>query len=433
MLTLARELVRRGHSATFLHMPDAEALVRDGGVGFHPVGHDTHQLGHLAGMVRRMAAIDGFMGLPAIIRDVAQATAMLVRDLPAALRAIGADIIVCDGTEAAGGLVAAHLGLPIVTVANALPLNREPSVPPPFTGWRYDTSRWGLERNSGGYRVSDILMRPHRAVIAEAAERWKLGSRRTVADCLSPFAEISQTVAGFDFPRAELPATFHHVGPMREARAQHGGVGGFELPKPDGRPLAYASLGTLQGGRLGIFRRIAAAADQIGLRLVLAHGGRLSDEEAASLPGTPAAFAYVPQDEVLACADIAFLNGGLNTVMDALTVAVPMVVVPIAFEQAAIAARLERVGAGRRVSRRFLTAGRLARAAAGILDGPGFRVAARGLANEIAKAGGAVHASDIVEAVLSTSRPVTQVQAAQLKASRETARPAAPASEERAA
>jgi zeaxanthin glucosyltransferase len=349
-----------------------------------------------------MARVNGFVGLGGIIQDVAAATAMLARELPSACRALGIDMIVGDQTEAAAGLAARHLDLPYVSVANALPLNREPGVPPPFTGWRFDPSDWGRERNRGGYRVSDLLMRRHARVISDRASGWRLGALHTIEDCASPFAQISQTIAGFDFPRAVLPPAFHHVGPLRPPSRPPL----LRMPPRDERPLVFASLGTLQGGRVSLFRRIAEAARQLDVQLVIAHGGGLDPRAAASLPGSPATFDFVPQDEVLRHTNLAVLHGGLNTVMDALAAAVPIVAIPIAFEQGAIAARLEHAGAGRRIGRRFLTAGRLARAMRDTLATPSHAAAAARLAREIAAAGGVARAADIVETVLRTARPV---------------------------
>lgn len=405
MLALARELVRRGHRATFLHMADAAPLVAGEGIAFRAVGQGTHPPGTLAGIRHRMATIRGPWGLAGVIRDVASTTDMLCRDLPGALRAIGADAIVADQTEAAGGLVAAHLGMPVVSVANALPLNREPGVPPPFTSWRYDPTRWGTERNLGGYRVSDLLMRGPSRVISGHAAAWGIGARRTIEDCASPLAQVSQMVAGFDMPRAALPETFHHVGPLRDPAGRDRG---FRLPESDGRPLVYASLGTLQGGRVSIFRRIAEAARRLDLRLIVAHGGALTPDQVASLPGRPAVHDFVPQDAVLREASLAVLNGGLNTVMDALTHGVPMVAVPIAFEQGAIAARLERAGVGRSVSRRFLTAGRMERAMREVLATSSYRARSRELGREVARGRGVDLAADIVEIAARTGRPVTR-------------------------
>ena len=117
---------------------------------------------------------------------------------------------------------------------------------------------------------------------------------------------------------------------------------------------------------------------------------------------------FVPQDVVLRDASLAVLNGGLNTVMDAMTHGVPVVAVPIAFEQGAIAARLERAGAGRSVSRRFLTVGRMERAMREVLGVSSYRARSRELAREVARGRGIDLAADIVEIVARTGRPVTR-------------------------
>ena len=399
MSCLADHLVQRGHDATFIQQADAEHLVRSSKADFRPVGRQTHPPGHLAAITGRLAGSDGLFGLRGVLRDMAAATDMLTRELPDACRALAIDCIVSDQTEAAGGLVARQLGLPFVSVANALPLNGEPGVPPPFVGWQYDPSPWARERNLGAYRVSSWLMGPVQDVIAEHAARWKLGPLRTIEDCASPMAQISQTVPGFDFPRRSLPACFHHVGPLRRNEPE-------EWSRPVGdRPLAFASLGTLQGGRIGLFRRIAAAAERLDLELVIADGGRLDPEQARGLPGRPTVRSFLPQRAVLAQARLAFLHGGLNTVMDALAAGVPMIVTPVAFEQAAIAARIVRAGAGISLNRRWTGTGGFVRAAERILTDERYGVATQALRREVIDAGGVRLAADLVEQVARTGLP----------------------------
>ena len=94
-------------------------------------------------------------------------------------------------------------------------------------------------------------MRGPASVIRGYAAAWGIGERHTIEDCASPLAQVSQTVEGFDMPRAALPEVFHHVGPLRDSESSDRT---FRLPEPDGRPLVYASLGTLQGGRVSICR-----------------------------------------------------------------------------------------------------------------------------------------------------------------------------------
>ena len=398
MAALASELARRGHAVVHIGIADAEGLAVERGFAFRPVGRSSHPAGHLSSLRRRMVSGGHPLGIRGVLRDVAASTDMLCRDLPGALRAEGADLLVCDGTEAAGWLVGRHLELPVVTVANALPLNREPSVPPPFTGWSYDPSPAGLKRNRGGYRVADWLMAGHAAVIERWAATWRLPARRRLDECLSDLAQISQTVAGFDYPRPEGPAHFHPVGPLRT---------GTRPPRSNpGRRQGYASLGTLQGGRAGLFRTLATGLVHAGLDPVIAHGGALHEAAIAAMPAGAAVHDFVDQDAVLARSAIAVLNGGLNTVMDALAAGVPILAVPIAFEQGAIAARIERAGVGRRMSRLLLGPGRVAGSVRRILDDPSMAEATGRMAVEIAAAGGTARAADIVERVIATGRPV---------------------------
>ena len=390
MLALARTLVDRGHAVTFVAQADVGPKVSRPGIGFVAVGARTHPPGRLARMTARLGATTGLFGIRGVIRDMADTTEMLCDEAPAALRQVHAGVIVSDQTEPAGGLVARHLGIPVVSVANALLIDREPAVPPAFVGWRYDDSSWGIRRNLGGHRVADWMMRPLLEVIGRRSRAWDLGGLETLEDCLSPTLEISQSVAGFDFPRASPPSALHPCGPLRlaELRAWR--------PVPGG-PNVFCSLGTLQGARLPVFGTVAAACERLGLALTIAHGGRLDEAEVASLPGAPRVESFVPQRAVMRTASAVVTHGGLNTVLDALAAGVPLVVVPMAFEQGAIAARVERSGAGIVIPRRRFTAEAVAAALAALLEGTGYRERAEALRDEIRDAGGVARAADLVE------------------------------------
>ena len=130
LLSLAAELVARDHSVTFIQMPDAAELVSGAGIGFHAIGSSTHPRGWLSSWVEPMAKLGPVRGVRPMLRRGASIMEMICREAPAALREIGADAVIVDQTAPEGGLVAEHLGLPFVSVANALPANREPGVPP---------------------------------------------------------------------------------------------------------------------------------------------------------------------------------------------------------------------------------------------------------------------------------------------------------------
>jgi zeaxanthin glucosyltransferase len=302
--------------------------------------------------------------------------------------------VIADQLEAAGGLVAEHLRLPFATVASALPINREPAVPPPYLDWPYDPSEKGLKRNRGGYRIADLLMRRIGHTIGREAQRLGLPPRRRLEDCFSPTLQLAQAVAGIDFPRRELPDSFQYCGPFRRPSEE-------SWTRPEGaKPLVYCSFGTLQGSRLRLFQRVAEACDRLGLSLVLTHCGRLSPEQAARLPGYPLARDFLPQEAVLRAADLVVTHAGFNTVLETLTEGLPMVALPLAFDQPAVGARIARAGVGEVVKPRRATAGHLEQAIAKVLERPPYRARSGVVAQEIANAGGVARAADLIESRL---------------------------------
>lgn len=397
---LALALIERGHRVTFIHRPDASVYVRDARIGFHAVGAATHPEGSLGESLQRAANPGSPLGLRRVILDMADSTTMLCRELPAVLRRLEVDYLIADQMEAAGGLVAEGIGMPFVSVACALPVNREPGIPLPVMPFVYEDSERARKMVEGSTLVYDWMMGPHRRVIAEQAQAFGLSPRDNLHQCLSPLAQISQTVAGFDFPRRALPPHFHHVGPLNGGATAPTHAG---LPPIDhDRPFVFASLGTLQGQRYGLFRRIAHACRQLDVQLLIAHCGGLDERQARSLEriGSTRVCAFAPQLEVLKRADAIVSHGGSNTVMEAIAAGVPILALPVAFDQPGAAARIEYAGIGLRASARVSTTSRIRDQLRRLLDEPLFAKRMAPLAEEIRQAGGVARAADIVEQAL---------------------------------
>ncbi len=391
---LAAELIARAHQVTFVHHRAAEPLVEAEGARFLPLAGQSSAVDD---WTRPMASIKGLIGLGGVMSGMVKFTDAFCREGPELLKRIGADAIVADQLEPAGGLLAEHLDLPYVSVANGLPINREPGVPPPYVGWSYDASDKGVKRNLGGWRVTDYLMRGIGSAIERNSMKLGLRPRRRLEDCFSPYLQLSQMVAALDFPRRELPSTFNYTGPFRR-----GSEAQFELPPGDDRLLVYCSLGTLQGSRSGIFRKVADACAALDLRLLISQGGRGRLGAAERLPGGPLIYDWVPQEAVLAHADMVVCHGGMNSVLEPLAAGLPVVVMPLAFEQSAIAARLEYAGVAVSLSHRA-PARRIGSAIQAVMSDPGFRERARYVRAEMAEAGGVGRAADLIEKNLTGS------------------------------
>ncbi|MBQ5949262.1 glycosyltransferase [Massilia sp. ST3] len=408
MSALAAELVERGHRVTFLHRPDAAQWVGDARIGFHAVGAATHPPGSVAAALRRAASPGGPLGLRRVILDMADSTTMLCRELPAALEALRIDAVLADQMEAAGGLVAEALGLPFVSVACALPVNREPGVPLPVMPFEFGTSERHLRMVEGSTRVYDWMMGPHRRAIAAQARRFGLGERDNLHHVLSPLAQVSQTTSAFDFPRRGLPAHFHHVGPLRFTRRSPGARDrDYFVPQvANDRPFVFASLGSMQGSRFGLFRRIVRACRGLDVQLLVAHCGGLDAHQEQVLKGEGATWvcAFAQQEAVLARADAVVSHAGVNTVMDAIAARTPMLALPIAFDHPGMAARVVHAGIGLRMSPRLASASAIRQGVRRLLDEPGFRQRIEPLADNLDQAGGTPRAADIVESALRLRR-----------------------------
>lgn len=384
---LARELTRRGHRAVMLTEP---GVTLQGGVA--------------------QAALPGAPARPQPRRLLAEIVAgarrtdRLCRDAPALLRDLAPDAILGDEMEPASGLLARMAGVPLVSVACAVPMDAEPGIPLPFLGWPHDPSAAGLRRNAGGERVADILMTPQSRVIRRWARVWDLGDLRRLQDCLSSGLTLSQMAPGFDYPRPVGGARIVECGPFRRGQAADGFPADIR-PDP-GRPFVYVSLGTLQGHRAGLLARVAAACRQAGAQVLVSHAGCLDDDAARAIPADWVR-AFVPQQAVLDRADLCVTHAGLNTALECLVAGLPMLALPLTHDQPGVAARIAHHGLGLRLAGWQRGTTRIAGTVRTLLADPAYRAAAQAFAARADGWPGAAGAIDALEAFIARTPRAT--------------------------
>ncbi|MFM2159207.1 MAG: hypothetical protein RLZZ124_1681 [Cyanobacteriota bacterium] len=399
MAALALELVRRGHTVVVFTVADGVRRLR--GLPFELValGATSFPAGSVDDAYRTLGRLSGLAGLRFTVDYLRDEQAMLHAELPEACTAAGIELLLVDQVTPAGATVAERLGLPFVTVANALPVNREAAVPPYFTGWLPGPGIWTRWRNQLGNALLDRWTAPIWTDLLHQRSRWGLPPLQRREQLHSPLLQLSQLPRGFDFPRRRLAGVFEYVGPLadpsgrepllREAPA-------FPWERIDGRPLIYASLGTLQNGRPELFARIAAACAPLEAQLVISIG-----QPGATPPvlaGDPLVVAYAPQQQLIERAALVITHAGLNTTLTALACGVPLLAIPITNEQPGIAARLRYCGAGRVLPLRRAGERRLRAQVSRLLEDGGCRARARRLQAEIIAAGGVRRAVDLIEA-----------------------------------
>jgi MGT family glycosyltransferase len=404
MLPLGQELQRRGHRVTLLGIPDAQRKTLAAGVEFRAVGEEEFPTGAMTESFAHLGKLSGLAALRYTVELLKQGAAVTLRDAPALLKAAGVEALLVNQGAVEGGTVADIVNIPFVTVCSAVVLNREPSVPPFNTHWNYSPNWWAGLRNEMGYMVLNRVAKPIRDVIAEYRREWKLPPQTHPNDAYSKLAQLSQAPAEFEFPREQLPAWFHFTGPYHSSASREPVL--FPYEKLTGKPLIYASMGTLQNRLIRVFQDIATACVGLDAQLVISLGGSAKPESLPELPGNPLVVEYAPQLEMLKKATLMITHAGMNTTMECLMNGVPMVAIPVTNDQPGVAARIAWTGAGEAIPVSKLSVKRLQKAVKQVLTEDSYKTNAVRLQEAIKLAGRVSLAADIIEQVVSTGKPV---------------------------
>lgn len=110
-------------------------------------------------------------------------------------------------------------------------------------------------------------------------------------------------------------------------------------------PFVYVSFGSFLSVRADVLARVLAALEALGLRVAVAIGSA-DRAELGEMPGDWLVREFLPQVQLLSRAAAAVTHGGNNSVTEAMTHGVPLLVLPFSTDQFAGAAALERTGFG---------------------------------------------------------------------------------------
>ncbi|ARV59264.1 glycosyl transferase family 1 [Nostocales cyanobacterium HT-58-2] len=384
----------RGHRVTFLQISDLEPKILSEGLNFYPIGQSIYQPGELAETLAQLGQLSGIPALRYSLNFCQRMTAIICQDTPAAIEAAGIEALLVDQMEPAGEAIAELLNIPFISVCNAQAIHRSADVPPFFTPWSYQNTWWARLRNHVTYYILDCSSQPILQVLNEYRQKWKLPTNPRLYASRSRLAQISQQSAAFDFPCAHLPKHFYYTGPLRN-------LSPYNVPFPferlTGQPLIYASLGSMQNTKQEIFECIAAACQALDVQLVITLGSTLNTQGLQRLPGYPLVVQYAPQMEVIAKAKLTITHGGLNTVLDSLSYGVPLIAIPITYEQPGNAARIKWTGTGEVIPLTRLSISKLQAAIQRVLTEDFYLNNALRIKRSLLEAGGVKRAADIVE------------------------------------
>jgi UDP:flavonoid glycosyltransferase YjiC (YdhE family) len=390
---LGHALQERGHEVVFFGIADVESRVRAAGLEFSLIGSQDYPPGTLRKLDERLSELNGLAVFRFTVERVKNTAMMVLRDAPEAIRKADVDVMIVDQADMGGGSVADYLDIPFASVSILPPFIRDNRVPPFFFGWpaRYDLI--GRIRNELGIRLLSAIASPLYRVVNRQRQAWGLKRFERREDALSHVVQITQLPRALEFEGCPQPALLHYSGPFRFDKKRPPVSFPWELL--DGRPLVYASLGTLQNGSEEAFRIIASGCVNLDVQLVISLGG--GGDRFRNLPGRPIVVEFAPQLELLKRASVVITHAGLNTVLESIAEGKPMVAIPIGNDQPGVAARVAAKRAGIVLSRRTLTPTKVENAVRAVLKDDRYRQAACAIRDSIGHIDGAALAAAIIE------------------------------------
>jgi len=397
MTALARKLQSRGHEVVFICLPDAEQIVRAAKLEFIPMCEEEFPVGTVAKEYAPMATLHG--------EDVVRYSATqlhprrcqaVLEQLPGKLTASGVEAVVIDTVHFFVELAPMRLGLPYVHVWNVLNVDASGSSPVCFFSWPYEATPEAIVRNIEGLKRIGSYLAPVVDVAKAYAKKHGLQiDWSRPAATISKLAVVSQSPKEFDFPNIPWPPQFHYAGPFHDGEGREPIA--FPWEKLTGEPLIYASMGTLVNGMEYVHRTILAAAKKIpGTQLVLSVGKNIDPKELEPIPPNAIVVRSAPQINLLKQASLCITHAGMNTALESLAQGVPMVAIPIGFDQPGVAARIAYHRAGEFVEIADLTVERLAALIQQVHTNPAYRDKARYFQKVIADTRGLDLAANVI-------------------------------------
>jgi len=324
------------------------------------------------------------------------------RETIAVVEAVRPQSILVDHLAFSARLGLAAAGIPYADVVlghpSALPVEGELyGFPPAWPGAFRPDDRSVAELRALCERVSDSF-----------TEEWNTALQAlapSAASSRSAFAETGDLLlfnypAELDDPRrtALLPAHTHLGSTPRD----DSGDAEVELwLDGSAEPYVYVSFGSFLSVRDDVLAVVADALRTAGVRAAIATGSG----SAARLGDVPAGWLvreYLPQVSLLRGAAAAVTHGGNNSVTEAVTFGVPLLVLPFSTDQFAGAAALERARFGEALDPNTATAGDIAVAIGRLIDPPfAGRAALNRVAEGLARRSGPERAFDAVTAAAS--------------------------------
>jgi MGT family glycosyltransferase len=318
-IEVVRELTRRGHEVRYYSFEEFRERIEDAGAQFVACDSFLPPIDEKA--ERRLRRVSTTEMSVQSFRTVANLDPVVSADV-ASWRP---DVVVTDSACFWGKLTAAKHGLPWVCSTTTFAFNEHSSKYMSHSASELADLILGMPRLNReirrlrplGYHVKSALD----IVSNKPEDNTIVYTSRTFQPCAETFDEEH----------------YRFVGPsVRDV-----------VPKEKtGRPLVYASLGTVINDRPGFYCTLIEALRDADVDLLISCGKAFDPTQLGALPDNVRVEQYVDQMEVLSRASLFVTHCGMNSASEGMWMGVPELLFPLTGEQRAVARRVAEVGAG---------------------------------------------------------------------------------------
>ncbi|GLU52864.1 glycosyltransferase [Dyadobacter frigoris] len=199
------------------------------------------------------------------------------------------------------------------------------------------------------------------------------------------------------FGNMELPGYYHFPGPVISHRKK---MVAFDWNKfnTSNAPKILISIGTTfdHEYKKDFFSKVVEAFGGENLQVVLVSDPDLFEQ----WPANFIVQSRVPQLDLLPHLNAVICHAGHNTVSETLYQGLPLVVIPIAYDQSHVAGRVVATGCGVRLNYRRFRAHHLKDAVREILSEPAYKKAAEEIGRSFKESGGTTRAAELLESLV---------------------------------
>ncbi|TWP24758.1 glycosyl transferase [Apibacter muscae] len=371
-LSIGKTLLERGHEVIWTGLTELnKELIPNGGTyyilkkSFQQYQKEIENIIHLQDKGANMPALEALkLGLQDTYIPLAK---IMFDEFNQLVKSFEPDIIINDCITFVGGLVAHLNKIPLATITPITPnAIHDPGTAPKVSKWVHDS-------------IKDL--------------QYYVGIEEDEELVLSKKLNLFYTSQKFvGYKNDEIPPYMKFIGALT-GRPDNTPFD-WEKLNNEKRPIIYISLGTvLVDIRKEFFSKMVEALGDKNFTVVAATNPTILNH----WPDNFIVQSYVPQLKLLKHVDVVIGHGGLNTVCDTYMNGIPMLVIPMAFDQSHTGALIEQYGCGIRLKYKRLRTIDIENAIEELLNNPKYKKSAKEIQESFIEAGGNDSAANLIE------------------------------------